>query len=507
MLCPAHLYLKDNMLRVNNDIALPCAGDIVYVGCSMHSGIFKINNLKKTTRYLKRNGFCHTYYAAKERIEEARKSNYSYRGPSEETLKAQRMESAAYSNLFSIVVPAYETDETFLREMVRSVSGQSYEKWELIIVDASSSDTVERAVKQICGEKDSGCIKYTRLAENKGISGNTNAGIALAVGDYIALLDHDDFLAPDALYHMAAALHRARQQGTEPALLYTDEDKYDNNASCFISPHNKGEFNLDLILSNNYICHFMAVEAKLMKKLRLRREFDGAQDYDLALRAIGELCSTMPMQELSERIIHIPEILYHWRCHTVSTADNTASKAYAYEAGKAALTDFCAAQGWQVEVCHSLHLGFYEVTYLPDVLTAREDIGIVGGRILDSCKRICAGAMKSDGSCMYEGLHREYSGGSTHRAALKQDVAAVDIRCMQVRPELWEEFEHITGLPYTERAIRCKKRHGSRQIRIADVSGLSCDEAGYRKLSLELGRAAARQGYQVLWDPQMEIRN
>ena len=471
----------------------------------MDNKIFRINNLIKTMRYLKKNGFRHAYYAARERIEEERKSDYYYREPSEDALKAQRIESAAYSDLFSIVVPAYETDEIFLREMMNSVYRQSYEKWELIIADASSSDTVERVVKKICQEKGGERIKYTRLAENKGISGNTNAGIALAAGDYIALLDHDDFLAPDALYHMAAAIHRARQQGTEPALLYTNEDKYDNNTHSHISPHNKEKFNFDLILSNNYICHFMAVEAKLMKKLRLRREFDGAQDYDLVLRVIGELCSTVPLQELSERIIHISRILYHWRCHTDSTADNTASKTYAYEAGKTALADFCAVQGWHVEVDHSLHLGFYEVTYLPDILEVREDVGIVGGRILDSCGHICAGAMRSDGSCMYEGLHREYSGGSTHRAVLKQDVDAVDIRCMRVRPELQEEFEHITGLSYKERIIRCKKGHGSRKIRIVDVSGLSCDEAGYRKLSMELGRAAARQGYHVLWDPQIEV--
>ena len=472
----------------------------------MGNGIFRTTNLLKTIRYLKKNGLRHTYYAAKERIVEEKKSDYYYREPSEETLKAQRMESAAYLDSFSIVVPAYETDETFLQEMIKSVFRQSYEKWELIIADASRSDNVERVVKQICEDKGGARIKYTRLAENKGISGNTNAGIALAAGNYIALLDHDDFLAPDALYHMAAALQRARQQGVEPALLYTDEDKYDNSTSYYISPHNKRKFNLDLILSNNYICHFMAVETKLMKKLKLRLELDGAQDYDLVLRTIEELCGTVSLQELSKRIIHIPRILYHWRCHTGSTADNTASKAYAYEAGKAALADFCAVQGWQVEVDHSLHLGFYEITYLPDVMTVREDVGIVGGRILDSRGRICAGAMKSDGSCMYEGLHKEYSGGSTHRAALKQDVAAVDIRCMQVRPELWEEFEHITGLPYTERTIRCKKRHGSRQIRIADVSGLSCDEAGYRKLSVEFGRATARRGYHVLWDPQIEIK-
>ena len=172
----------------------------------MGNGIFKINNFKKTIRYLKKNGVRHAYYAAKERIAEERSSDYYYKDPSDDTLKAQRRESVTYPDLFSIVVPAYETDEEFLREMMNSVYRQSYDKWELIIADASSSDIVERAVRQMMEEKGGERIKYIRLAENKGISGNTNAGIALASGDYIALLDHDDFLAPDALYHMAAEL-------------------------------------------------------------------------------------------------------------------------------------------------------------------------------------------------------------------------------------------------------------------------------------------------------------
>lgn len=467
--------------------------------------IIGANNFLKTIRYLKKNGVRHTYYAAKERLEEERRADYYYKEPSEETLAEQRNESSAYSYLFSIVVPAYETNERFLRGMIDSVYRQSYDKWELIIADAGSSDTVERTVGRMINERGDKRIKYTRLRKNRGISGNTNEGIALASGDYIALLDHDDFLAPDALYHMASALYRAKRQGIEPAMLYSDEDKYDDNTGCYINPHKKRAFNFDLMLSNNYICHFMAVEAKLLKKLELRGKYDGAQDYDLVLRIVGELCKELPVQKLPERIIHIPRILYHWRCHVDSTAENTASKSYAYEAGKAALEAFCAGQGWNVEVKHSLHLGFYDITYLPDILTVRKDVGIVGGRLLDGHKRICGGAMESDGSCMYEGLYREYSGGSTHRAALKQDVAATDIRCMQVRPELRGEFEHITGIKYTEQTIRCGRGRAARRFRIADVSGLSCDEEGYRKLSKELGRAAAKQGYHVLWDPRIEI--
>ncbi|MDE6389713.1 MAG: glycosyltransferase [Lachnospiraceae bacterium] len=475
----------------------------------MGNRIFRTTNFIKTVNYFKKNGIRHTYYAAKERLEEERKSNYYYRKPSAEELEEQRRETADYSELFSIVVPAFETKEEFLRDMLDSVCGQSYGKWELIIADASESDTVEKivleAAQRMTEENGENRIKYRRLTENKGISGNTNAGIEMASGDYIALLDHDDFLTPDALYYMAQAVHSAKEQGIIPALLYTDEDKYENNIGYYISPHEKLKFNLDLILSNNYICHFTAVEAKLMKTLQLRGEFDGAQDYDLVLRVVGQLLKTVPMHEMQRRIIHISRILYHWRSHADSTAENTASKSYAYEAGKNALTDFCAGQGWNVEVNHSLHLGFYEIAYVPDILTVRTDIGIVGGRVLDARGRICGGAFDANGVSRYMGLHKEYSGGSTHRAALKQDAAAVDIRCIQVRPELREQFEQITGLRYEERTVRCKMGRRTGEIRIADMSGLICDEAGYRKLSMELGRAASEHGYRVLWNPEMTV--
>ena len=478
-------------------------------GFTVGNKIFKMSNFTKTVNYLKKNGVRHAYYAAKERIGEEKRSDYYYREPSGEELEAQSRETADYSELFSIVVPAFETKEDFLREMIDSVCRQSYSGWELVIADASDSDHVERIVKDVIdkmAEEDGRKrIKYIRLTENKGISGNTNAGIEAASGDYIALLDHDDFLAPDALYYMVDAVRDAKRQGTDPVLIYTDEDKFDSNNSYYISPHKKLEFNLDLILSNNYVCHFMAVRADIMKNLQLRGEFDGAQDYDLVLRIVNELLKKVPITELQKQVIHIPEILYHWRCHADSTAENTASKSYAYEAGKAALAQFCSEQGWCAEVEHGLHLGFYEITYLPDILTVREDVGIVGGRILDSHNRICGGAFDREGACMYEGLHKEYSGGSTHRAVLKQDVTAVDIRCMRVRPELWGEFKQIIGRRYEERTIRCKMGRTNREIRIADLSGLTCDEAGYRKLSMELGNAAANKGYRVLWDPNVSV--
>jgi glycosyltransferase involved in cell wall biosynthesis len=483
--------------------------------------ILKLSNVRKTIHYLKKNGIVNTYYAAKERMEEEKRDIYVYRAPSQEELKQQKRESERYPYLFSIVVPAYETKEEYLREMIESVLRQSYPKWELIIADASGSDTVEKAVRDAAAcdpaaasgmRRASGAdiqpafspdsrIRYQHLPENLGISGNTNAGIELAEGDYIALLDHDDFITPDTLYWMAREIADAEADGIKPALLYSDEDKYDEKEKRFVSPHIKYKFNFDLILSNNYICHFMAVEARLMKRLKLRSEYDGAQDYDLVLRVVDRLRHGTGYTAIR----HIPRVLYHWRCHADSTAENTASKAYAYEAGKNALFDFCVQQGWHVNVEHSLHLGFYDISYVPDIMTVRQDIGIVGGRILDGHRRICGGAYDRRGNCLYEGLFWKYSGGFTHRAGLKQDCAAVDVRCMQIQPRLRAAYTQITGLPYRERTIRIRTPRGTENMDIVDVSGLSCDEAGYRKLSMELGRVAEHMKYHVLFNPEITM--
>ena len=135
----------------------------------------------------------------------------------------------------------------------------------------------------------------------------------------------------------------------------------------------------------------MAVEAKLLKTLKLRSEYDGAQDYDLVLRVVDNLLKRDLLGRMETMIVHIPRILYHWRSHAQSTAQNTQSKSYAYEAGRRALADFGSRQGWQTHVEHSLHLGFYDICYEPDLLSVRQDAGVVGGKILDACGCICAG--------------------------------------------------------------------------------------------------------------------
>ncbi len=472
----------------------------------MANRILRIDNVRKTVNYLKKNGLAGTFYAAAERVQEEKKADYRYLPPNEETLAVQRQETADVPCLFSIVVPAYETKEAYLREMIASVQAQSYARWELVIADASAGDDVERTVRQIIHETGDLRIRYSRLSGNKGIAGNTNAGIALAGGDYIALLDHDDFITPDALYEMAVRVQRGRREGCPPALLYSDEDKYDEGAQTFVFPNKKKDFNLDLILSNNYICHFMAVEAGLMKRLKFREDYDGAQDYDLVLRVVDSLWEKDALVLQSARICHIPKVLYHWRSHRDSTALNTGSKTYAYEAGRRAVADFCAGRGFWVQVEHSLHLGFYRIVYEPDLLSARRDAGMMGGRILDGKGHIFAGGYDEAGRCLYEGLPARFTGGSTHLAVLRQDCAAVDIRCMRLREELQPLFSEITGLPYREKSLTVKEGREKREMCIADVAGLICDEAGYRKLSMALGAKVREAGYLVVWDPGITIR-
>lgn len=155
----------------------------------------------------------------------------------------------------------------------------------------------------------------------------------------------------------------------------------------------------------------MAVEASLLKRLKLRSDYDGAQDYDLVLRVVDSLWQEGIPASQAARICHIPKVLYHWRSHRDSTALNTGSKTYAYEAGRRALADFCAGRGLRVQVEHSLHLGFYRIVYESDLPDARQDVGMLGGRILDGKTRIFAGGYDEEGSCLYEGLPARFTGG------------------------------------------------------------------------------------------------
>ncbi|HJA94001.1 MAG TPA: glycosyltransferase [Candidatus Eisenbergiella merdipullorum] len=386
----------------------------------------------RTFGYFRRNGISAAVWAVAERLlQEKEQRGYRYTPPAKEELIRQKKEAAGWKDppLLSVVVPAYETPPEFLRALLESMQEQTWQNWELVVADAGNTDTVRLLTK----ERRDARIRYKKLAENSGIAGNTNAAVCEARGEYIGLLDHDDLLTPDALYEMARALKQSREKGIRPVLLYSDEDKCDGAGKNFYEPNRKPDFNLDLLLSNNYICHFLMLEADTFRRLGERPGFDGAQDYDLLLRAAAGVLSGVP----EEAYVHVPKVLYHWRCHETSTASNPASKRYAYEAGKRALEDFCAVQGWDAQVEDTRHLGFYRIRYLPDILTVRKDVGAAAFPLPPRRGRLRSGIYdRKDGVTVmrYAGLPRRFS-GYMHRAVLQQDVEAADVRAMRVRAE------------------------------------------------------------------------
>lgn len=272
--------------------------------------------------------------------------------PNAKKLKKQRAEKLDYEPCISIIVPTYKTPEKFLKEMIDSVRNQSYENWELCIGDGSvTEDTVKNVVESY--QKKDKRIKMLCLSENLGIAGNTNAALSIATGDYMALLDHDDILAPDALYEVVKWMNEHYKDETD--VIYTDEDKVSFDLKDYFEPHFKSDYNLDLIRSNNYICHLFVARKSIVDQVGgFRKEYDGSQDYDFILRCI----------EQSKHVEHVPKVLYHWRCHPGSTAANQESKMYCYEAGKRAIEDHLKRMGEDdCQVVMTEHLGFYHVIY------------------------------------------------------------------------------------------------------------------------------------------------
>lgn len=381
-----------------------------------------MGNIQKTIRYFKRNGFKRTYYAAKERLflkdVPLSVDNFEFNGPIDENIK------------FSVLVPVYETNEIHLREMIDSVLSQVYSNFELIIADASKTDGPENIISSYEDTR----IRYLKLESNKGISENTNEAIREALGDYCCLLDHDDLITPDALYENALRISAYKKAGKEINLLYSDEDKCDAKAEKHFEKHVKDDFNLDLLLSNNYICHFSVVETSLLKRLLLRGEYDGAQDYDLFLR-IALNCEP-------ETIVHIGKVLYHWRCHEASTSANPESKEYAYLSGKRAIEDFVLNKyGVKVPVKELPHKGFYSVCWGEDIFKIRKDIGGYGSVYIKG-KRIRNGVMSKNGEALFFGLNKWYS-GYMHKAVLTMDIEACDFRTIVSAPLLKNEYETL----------------------------------------------------------------
>lgn len=438
---------------------------------------------------MKRNGIIKAVGTVYERLTARYDADYFYEAPGAEELERQRNEKFESMPLVSIVVPAYETREEFLSALIDSVTAQSYENWELILADASESGRVKGCVERkqaVLEKKQAGKIKYHALYANEGISANSNRGIRYAEGEYIGLLDHDDLLTPDALYEMVKAVNTLAEQDVHARLLYSDEDKCDEEGRRFYEPNIKSNFNFDFLLSNNYICHFLLMEARLMKELKLRSGFDGAQDYDLILRAAGRI--------REEEIVHVGKVLYHWRCHDLSTAANPASKLYAYEAGKAALQDFLEEKEISGRAADTEHVGFYRIVYEPDIFAAREDVGMVGGSVIDRDHKITSGILLKNGQCPFAGLYSFFS-GPANVAAVGRDAYALDARTVLLRKEDIPLFEEIMKVPYVEEVGKRDRQYCNK-----------LDENIWRQRSMALSSIFRERGQRLVWDPEIWVR-
>lgn len=236
--------------------------------------------------------------------------------------------------LMSIVTPAFNTPPTFLRKMIKSILSQSYRNWELVIVNASPDD---EDMHRVFNEYADPRIKVIETPENLGITGNTNLGLTHCTGEYVSFYDHDDTVEP---YALAEYVRRINDSDIKPSLLYCDEDNIDENDVPSL-PLLKPDFNEDFLLSNNYILHWLTIRHDLLNKVELSgKDVEGAQDYDM----------TFKITELGQPIIHIPEVLYHWRIHSGSTAGDPAQKTYTQNAGTKAIKNHLNRLGIEGDV-------------------------------------------------------------------------------------------------------------------------------------------------------------
>ena len=254
-----------------------------------------------------------------------------------------------YRPKISLIVPSYNTPEDFLIEMVESTLNQTYSNWELCIADGSSKDCNTREILKNYVLKDER-IKVRFLDESKGTAGNSNEALALAEGEFVGLLNHDDTLAPFALYEVVKAIN----ENPESDFIYSDEDKITEDGKTRLDPYFKPDWAPDTMLSYNYIGHLSVIKKVLVDKVGgFRQGYDGSRHYDLLLRTLFE----------TNRIVHIPKILYHSRISENPPTRDVSTQQYAHESAKKALRDHLSRFGLKGEVEGGNFPGSYRVRY------------------------------------------------------------------------------------------------------------------------------------------------
>ena len=274
------------------------------------------------------------------KIERQAMENYGTKSfPDEAEAKKQRECVFPYMPKISILVPLYNTPEEFLREMIESVTGQTYENWELCLADGSDSEHAyvaeivkeyQHRDKELWKER----ILYRKLEQNEGISGNTNQCLTMATGEFIGLFDHDDVLHPSALYEYVKVINEKQAD-----YIYCDETTFKSgNINHMLTMHFKPDYAIDNLRANNYICHFSVFARELLDGTELfRSKFDGSQDHDMILR----------LTDRAKNVVHVPKLLYYWRSHPGSVAADIGAKPYAIEAARGAVADHLKRHGFE----------------------------------------------------------------------------------------------------------------------------------------------------------------
>lgn len=256
--------------------------------------------------------------------------------PTPDEAKKQRETVFPRMVKISILVPLFNTAEEFLREMIESVTSQTYENWELCLADGSDGahSDVARIVNEYQSKDGRGRIVYKKLEKNEGISGNTNQCLTLATGEYIGLFDHDDVLHPAALYEYVKVIN---EKGAD--YIYCDETTFKSgDINKMLTMHFKPDYAIDNLRANNYICHFSVFARELLDGTELfRSRFDGSQDHDMILR----------LTDRARCVVHVPKLLYYWRSHPGSTAAGIEAKPYAIESAKGAVADHLRRHGFE----------------------------------------------------------------------------------------------------------------------------------------------------------------
>ena len=435
----------------------------------------KMYGMGKTCRYLKNKvlyGYMDDYprWQKKHAISEAE-------------LAEQRETHFEKEPLISIVVPLYKTPVQYLAALVESVKAQTYVNWELCLSDGSGKSesdndaggAVQTPLRAMLGHLQGADSRIHVVTSDTplGISDNTNQALSIAKGEYIAFADHDDLLAPNALYENVKEINKH----PDVQFIYSDEDKVDGSGKRYFMPHFKPDFNLDLLRARNYICHLVVVSRELYEKIGgLNAEFDGAQDHDFVFRCV----EAVP----SNQIRHIPKTLYHWRAYGQSTAEGTENKDYANDAGFRARLAHFARMGIPVELEPVQHGG---VTY-PDMCRVRyqvaggrddefvlikseevqavtedlfqdmmgycsqQDVGAVGAKVYaaDGTVFHAGGMMREDGTMCdaFSGLLYDEP-GYFGRAIIAQDTSAVSSLCWMVKKSVLEAIGESDKLTKT----------------------------------------------------------